>query len=102
MIATSQKEAADSVKVADQQLIQLQTLMDKAIKKLSAANEVIEGHDRLVRCAVREAVQQEAAKVKDPMNEHFDKHTTLLTTKHDKRTTRLRTKHDKHTTKLTA
>ncbi len=102
MIATSQKEAADSLKVADQQLIQVQTLMDKAIMKLSAANEVIEGHDRLVRCAVREAVQQEVTKVKDCMNEQFDKHSTLLMTKHDNRTAMLWTKHDKHTTKLTA
>ncbi len=102
MIATLQKEVADSLKVADQQLIQEQTFMDRAIKKLSAANEVIEVHDRLVRYAIREAVQQEVMKMKDRMNEQFDKHTTLLRKKHDRHTTILWTKHDKHTTKLTA
>ncbi len=53
MIATSQQEAADSLKIADQQLIRAQTLMDDAAKKLSFANVVIEDHKRLVRYAVR-------------------------------------------------
>jgi hypothetical protein len=87
MIVTSHKEAADSLKGADQQLIRAQTLMDDASKMLSVADKVIKGHNRLVRCAVRGSVKQQV--------KQFDKRTMKLTiTKQfDKRTTKLAMKH---------
>jgi hypothetical protein len=93
MIATSQQEAADSLKIAAQQLIRAQTVMDDAAKKVSVVDDVIGNHNRLVRCAIRGSVKQQV--------NQLEQCSTKLTVEHDKHTSKLTKQFDQHTLKLT-